>query len=237
MKNQYFGDENDYRKYGLLRLLTNCGTLDTGICWMLTEPDGRNDGGRISYLSKPTNWRRHDPDLYNALARIVQVDRCRDVTKADSSSILKGMSFQTSLIPHDRAARQRYFQETMHRFNRLDLIFFDPDNGIEVRSTPLGRKNSCKYIYWNELKEIFNAGHSMLIYQHFPFEKRKAFIEKRSGELARCLNAGEVHAYQTAHVVFFLVSQKRHIEYFHTRISDVNMKWEGQIQGSIYRGV
>lgn len=237
MKNQYFGDENDYRKYGLLRVLTSFGSLNTGICWMLTESDGRNDGGRISYLAKPTKWRQFDPDLYDALARIVRVDRCRDVTRADSSSILQGMSCQSLMIPHDRSERQRYFQETMHRFNRARLIFFDPDNGIEVSSTPLGRKNSCKYIYWNELKEVFNAGHSILIYQHFPFEKREAFIERRTGELARCLNAGEVHAYLTAHVVFFLVSQKQHLEYFHSRLSDVNMKWEGQIQGTIYRGI
>ena len=39
MKNQYFGDVNDYRKYGLLRLLAHAG-LKIGVCWMLTE-DGR----------------------------------------------------------------------------------------------------------------------------------------------------------------------------------------------------
>jgi len=37
MKNQYFGDINDYRKYGLLRGLSNKGEISTLVCWMLTE--------------------------------------------------------------------------------------------------------------------------------------------------------------------------------------------------------
>ena len=42
MKNQYFGDINDYRKYGLLRILTNGGEVDTAVCWMLkARPQSR----------------------------------------------------------------------------------------------------------------------------------------------------------------------------------------------------
>ncbi|MEK6754677.1 MAG: hypothetical protein AABZ02_00845, partial [Bacteroidota bacterium] len=116
MKNQYFGDENDYRKYGLLRVLTNRGSLGTGICWMLTDSDGRNDGGRINYLTKPLKWQGYDPDLYDALVRIVGVDRCRDVARADDPAILEGMIFQSSQIGHNCCERQQYFQETMQRF-------------------------------------------------------------------------------------------------------------------------
>ena len=39
MKNQYFGDINDYRKYGLIRLLTGAGQLKTAVCWMLAPGD------------------------------------------------------------------------------------------------------------------------------------------------------------------------------------------------------
>jgi len=46
MKNHYFGDVNDYRKYGLIRALTGQGTLNSMICWMLTEDDDRADGGK-----------------------------------------------------------------------------------------------------------------------------------------------------------------------------------------------
>ena len=43
MKNQYLGDINDYRKQGLLRLLSGMGELKTGVCWMLTPDDGRTN--------------------------------------------------------------------------------------------------------------------------------------------------------------------------------------------------
>ena len=44
MKNQYFGDINDYRKYGLLLLLTNGEEIKTAVCWMPTAEDGPIDG-------------------------------------------------------------------------------------------------------------------------------------------------------------------------------------------------
>jgi hypothetical protein len=43
MKDQYFADINDYRKYGLLRILGE--GLRVGVCWMLTKPDGSGDDG------------------------------------------------------------------------------------------------------------------------------------------------------------------------------------------------
>ena len=44
MKNQYVGDVNDYRKYGLIRALIGDQDIKVGVCWMLTAPDGRTDG-------------------------------------------------------------------------------------------------------------------------------------------------------------------------------------------------
>ena len=67
MKDQYFGDINDYRKYSLLRLLGGPGALETVVCWALTEGDGRSDGGRIRYLNDPNQWRKHDPMVFDCL--------------------------------------------------------------------------------------------------------------------------------------------------------------------------
>jgi hypothetical protein len=38
-KSQYYGDINDYRKYGLLRIRSGVGALRTAACWRLTEDD------------------------------------------------------------------------------------------------------------------------------------------------------------------------------------------------------
>ena len=53
MKNQYFGDINDYRKYGLIRALQAEAQLRALVAWMLTPNDGRRDGGLRSYLREP----------------------------------------------------------------------------------------------------------------------------------------------------------------------------------------
>ena len=53
MKNQYFGDVNDFRKYGLLRTLQRASGLAVGVCWFLTIDDHAGDGERRNYLTNP----------------------------------------------------------------------------------------------------------------------------------------------------------------------------------------
>ena len=60
MKNQYFGDINDYRKYGLLLALQSNGAGSLLVAWMLTPDDGGRDGGLRSYLKVPDIWAKYD---------------------------------------------------------------------------------------------------------------------------------------------------------------------------------
>ena len=53
MKNQYFGDINDYRKYGLLRSIILTTELRILVAWVLTPDDERPDGKFVDYLEKP----------------------------------------------------------------------------------------------------------------------------------------------------------------------------------------
>jgi hypothetical protein len=39
LKDQYFGDVNDFQKYALLRRIARPASLKLGVCWMLTESD------------------------------------------------------------------------------------------------------------------------------------------------------------------------------------------------------
>jgi len=85
VKDQYFGDISDYRKYGLLRVLTDKGRIRTAVCWMLTKNDDRpSDGGKIGYLNTPA-MSRHDPDLFKILKQGIQE---RKVAYAKVSGIL-----------------------------------------------------------------------------------------------------------------------------------------------------
>ncbi len=71
MKNQYVGDINDYKKYGLIRALVGNGAdaFRVGILWMLTDNDNRNDGQILDYLGQPNQWRSYDPPLFDKLHR------------------------------------------------------------------------------------------------------------------------------------------------------------------------
>ena len=64
MKDQYFGDINDYRKYGLIRALQAEAQLKVLAAWMLTPNDDRRDGELRAYLQEPGSWQQFDPELY-----------------------------------------------------------------------------------------------------------------------------------------------------------------------------
>ena len=70
MKIQYFGDMNDYRKFALLRLFARQAKYKVGVCWMMTEPDERQDGNNPSYRERPDLWRGYDPQLFDTLKTV-----------------------------------------------------------------------------------------------------------------------------------------------------------------------
>jgi hypothetical protein len=107
------------------------------------------------------------------------------------------------------AEREAYFAECRDLFGDRDLVFFDPDNGIE-RSIPVGRRGSSKYVYWNEIVATFESGASILLYQHFPREKRESFTAKLLDELRRRTESVHVQAWPTAQVVFLGAFHVRH---------------------------
>ncbi|MGZ8453788.1 MAG: hypothetical protein ACXWZE_17040, partial [Candidatus Binatia bacterium] len=82
MKNQYFGEVNDFRKYGLLRTLQRASGLTVGLCWFLTVDDGAGDGELRNYLNHPGRWRHYDPELYDKLQRLLDAEVQRSVSRA-----------------------------------------------------------------------------------------------------------------------------------------------------------
>lgn len=235
MKNKYFGDINDYRKYGLIRLLSDHGRFGTGICWMLTADDLRKDGLRTAYLEERywQKWRRFDAELFDALYQAVMVDGQRDVSVAQSASILPRMRFHSEMLTDGGDTRSRFFQDALKTFRGVELVFFDPDNGIEVPSTPYGRRGSAKYIYWREMETAFKKGHTLLIYQHFPRVERTGFIKEQAAKLKK-LGSREIHTYRTSHVVFFLIPQRRHLAHFRVRLTKVASVWGKQIDPMVH---
>lgn len=208
MKEQYVGDVNDYRKYVLLRLLRRSG-LKLGVCWMLTPNDGRSDGNKLGYLDQPKQ-ERHDPELFALLRRVRDEPDARRLILIEGSEILSGAVFVNTIVPEPLFERQIWFRQASAALAETDLIFFDPDNGIEVGSVAKGRRNSSKYVYRDELAAAYRAGHSLLVYQHFQRKERESFIRDVADDLRRIAADAEVWAIRTSHVVFMLAIQPPH---------------------------
>ena len=225
MKNQYYGDINDYKKYGLLRVL--CADVPITLCWMLTPDDPGPDGGKIAYLSQPARWRHYDPELFDHLEHQVVKQKHRHVSAFEQSGLLPQCRYFSQVTPDDADGRKRYFEDLLQFCEGSDLIFFDPDNGLEVKSVPFGRTRSSKYLYWQEVKQAWKRGFSLLIFQHFTREKREDFVRRHTTELERRLGTDLVQPIVTANVVFFLVSQLEHLRLL-TRL-DGRGRWSGQI--------
>jgi len=230
MKNQYFGDINDYKKYSLLRHLGGNGQLGIAVCWALTEADGKSDGKRIEYLRQPDVWRKYDSQVYDHLRHHVIEGGVRDVSRIRQPELVPNCRYYTQVIPDDLHSRAQYFEKFFKRAQGADLVFFDPDNGLEVNSIPRGKKQSSKYIYWDELETSYRLGHSILLYQHFPRRERTSFIRGLVRRFRTLDGIPCVVSYCTSHVAFLLLPQPHHEGIFARGSRVISRRWDPLIR-------
>ncbi len=231
MKDQYFGDINDYRKYGLLRAIAHASDLKLLIAWMLTPNDTSADGQFISYLDQPAKWSHHDHELFNSLRELLST-RARSVSMIEQSTLLPNTEFHSSVVPDSSHGREQWFDTLVRSAKSADLVFLDPDNGLEVKSKPFGRKYSSKFLYWREVRALWASGKSLLIYQHFIREKRSDFIQRMSLSLSQATPGSLVESFSTPHVVFLMALQPNHQRFHADIVNSVLHAWGGQINPS-----
>lgn len=232
MKDRYFGDINDYFKYGLLRALTQFGRISTSICWMLTPDDGKPEGGKLDYLLRANEWREFDPKLFAKLRDIVVVEQARGVRYAQERDLIPSATYFDEILTDDQSLRDKFMQRFMRLSSGARLLFFDPDNGMEVSSVPLGRKGSSKYLYWDEVSGISSQSFSLLVYQHFPRVERQGYIDQLAARFRMETEYSNVFSFRTKHVVFFLLAAQRDLRIFEEQALVIQDSWDGQIKVS-----
>jgi hypothetical protein len=230
VKNQYFGDVNDYRKYGLLRVLWRETGLRCLVSWMLTPDDDRPDGGFTRYLTDPDTWRHYDQVLFDTLRDAVLVHGKRDVAVIESSGLLSDAAFFSEIVPDQPSERTSWFQRLQADCPNSGLVFLDPDNGIEVKSKRIGLKGSSKYVYWSELGALFHQGASLLVYQHFGRQERVEFTTNLAWRMTQELGIDRIMTLSTSRVLFLLAPQKGHEPSLRAAAKSVARKWQEQFQ-------
>ena len=234
MKNQYFGDMYDYIKYGLLRQLSSCGNISTAVCWMLTQKDDRRDGHRVNYLKDPASWRAFDPPVFDCLRAAILDRKERNIRTIEESGLLPNTSFYSSLLTDESEERRRFFDGFLEFSRGRDLVFFDPDNGLEVKSVKYGRKGASRYLYLREVSQSFSAGHSLLVYQHMPPKPRDPFISELVTSLTGETGSELVYVFRTQLVAFLLVPQSNQASRFEEVASRVQSQWGGLLNARRY---
>ena len=201
MQNRYTGDIGYFGKYGLLRALCSPvgegQKLQLGVVWYLVPDESHNSDGKLIQYLDPTAkkdrfLRRCDPELYDTLADIVQNNE-RRVSSIHKSSILPPNTvFYNELLTFDGmptnnpashrkriAYRNGWVQGAISATEKCDIIFFDPDNGLEV-GTKRHAKRGPKYTFYDEIEPYWQRDQSLVIYQHIGHQgSAEEQIEKR----------------------------------------------------------
>jgi hypothetical protein len=226
VQNRYVGDVGDFAKYGLLRILTSEAAWSLAVLWWLFEDETHNSDGRhVSYLSSPV-FSALDPQLHQSLERLLSAGH-RTVKAVARSGILPGATvffdkpiFGASSAATSRQLRERHraawLQKAISATANCDLVFFDPDNGLETASVARHSSKGGKYVFWDELMPFWNRGQSLVIYHHL---NRTASVAKQTEILRAKFDSKFYDAGLIRHFLFrrgscrhfWLVSQKEHV--------------------------
>ena len=179
MQDRYVADVGDFGKYGLLRTLANPGDsgeqLRLAVLWYLVPNESHNNDGRhIAYLETGPKgvFDGCDPALFDALRGVAREDRV--IRSVERSGVLPtGTLFHSVPLRYERSEtaairrskREDWFQAAAAVAARAELVFLDPDNGLECK---VGRytKNGPKYAYYSDAASLCVPSRSLVIYHH-----------------------------------------------------------------------
>jgi hypothetical protein len=243
VQDRYFGDIGDFGKFGLLRnIVASDSGLRLGVLWYRVPDEDNHDGRHIEYLkSTPDScrlYRNCDPILYELLRQLVSKDS-RSVALVQQHRLLAADTlYHSEPLSYCDVSRQarielraRWLASAYDTVAGADVVFVDPDNGLETdrdRYSPKGPK----FVYYDDLISLAGAGKSLIIYQHACrkgcFEDQ---IRRRLGEFRKHFGTehGKYAALRFPRIsprVFLFVLAKAHRRQIQSRLGKfVNGPW------------
>jgi hypothetical protein len=170
VQNRYAGDVGDYVKLAILRHLAVGKRL--GVAWWLFPDETNNDGGHVTYLSNAEKWKHLDPELFEGLPAVVK-SKNRSVLALQkylpSDTCFSGEEIPCFEEPYGcrPAKREEWFQRVKTDLNGCNVVFVDPDNGLEPERFAPARSRAGKSIRYGELKALNRVGRTLVVYHHY----------------------------------------------------------------------
>jgi hypothetical protein len=247
MQNRYAGDVGDYAKFVLLyELIKNSSSnIVIGLNWYLSTDETHNlDGKHVGYLKLPRDEKNEyclcSPVVYSKLARIGLKPSRRNIRGLEKSKILpENTIYHNKLLSYERLQgkenrlkyRKKWVAAAFEKLKPADIIFFDQDNGIEVKSVKKTDLKAVKYCFHDEYSDCFKDGKSIILYNHR--NRQPAVANKnRILEIYKILPGLKKIKVLTFHRGsardFIILSQDRHVSLFNRTIASLTKeKWEG----------
>ena len=180
MQDRYVGDVGDFGKIGLLRNISKSG-FRVGVNWYLTyKPEEHNnaDGKHIGYFND-NSFKYCDDELLISLYTITKGTRSIEALE-NANLIPNAIYYKRILKPGSDKyfSRTEWHSESLKKLLESDIIFCDPDNGLIVKSVSRNSNKSDKYILHDELLSYYQAGKSIVFYNHRSREKEQIYLQR-----------------------------------------------------------
>ena len=198
MQDRYAGDVGDFGKFSLLRSLFNNANDRLGVVWYLFPDEFHNEDGKYTNYIEKQKFQSCDPELIKKISNILNGKR--SVRALENNNILKPNTiyFSEKLDFHIKyptqkkidketrlLKRQEWLKNAVEIVNPCNIVFLDPDNGLEIESCKkISLMKSGKYTYYSEIKALSIGKDACVIYHHLNRNKKhKDQIESRIKDL------------------------------------------------------
>lgn len=180
MQDRYVGDVGDFGKIELLRNISKSG-FRVGVNWYLTyKPEEHNnaDGKHIGYFND-NSFKDCDNELLISLYTITK--GTRSVEALEKANLIPNAIYYNRILKpgSDKYfSRTEWHSESLEKLSESDIIFCDPDNGLIVKSVSRNSNKSDKYILHDELVSYYQAGKSIVFYNHRSREQEQIYLQR-----------------------------------------------------------
>jgi hypothetical protein len=218
MQERRFGSIGDLVKLAFLRHLQEGRHL--AVCWYLTGQGANRplSEKHFAYLKRPGEFRNLAPAIFDTLKSVVESSTVglSYITALEASGVLNDAVFHHEQVPRRAALRKSWTSSLVDSVSKANLIFLDPDNGIQ------GRQLTSKHVALAEIAALRRQDRTLITVQHQSGQK----LEVRSiAERLKTIGCQRLEI-----VRFRLVSSQFYVvvDYdnaLDTRISSFARKW------------